>query len=34
LKSVSPDRPLNGTHKAKEAEDDLETPGIETQSQN
>jgi hypothetical protein len=28
------DRPSNGTHKAKEAEDDLETPGVETHSQN
>ena len=28
------DRPSNGTHKAKETEDDLETPGVETQSQN
>ena len=28
------DSPSNGTHKAKEAEDDIETPGVETQSQN
>ena len=27
-KTASPDRPSNGTHKAKEAEDDLETPGV------
>ena len=32
--TASPDRPSNGTHKAKEAEDDLETPGVDTQSQN
>ena len=32
--AASPDRPLNGTHKAKEAEDDQETPGVGTQSQN
>jgi hypothetical protein len=32
--TASPDRPSNGTHKAKVAEDDLETPGVETQSQN
>jgi hypothetical protein len=28
------DRPSNGTHKAKDAEDDLVTPDVETQSQN
>ena len=28
-----PDRPSNATHKAKKAEDDLETPGVETQSE-
>ena len=27
------DRPSNGTHKAKEAVNDLETPGVETQSE-
>jgi hypothetical protein len=32
--AASPDRPSNGTQKAKEAEDDIETPGVETQSQN
>jgi hypothetical protein len=29
-----PDRPSNGTQKAKEAEGGLETPVVETQSQN
>jgi hypothetical protein len=33
--SASPDRPfINGIHKTKEAEDDQETPGVGTQSQN
>ena len=32
--TASPDRPSNRTYKAKRTEDDLETPGVETQSQN
>jgi hypothetical protein len=33
LFAKDPDRSSNGTHKEKEAEDDLETPGVETQSE-